>query len=76
MADDASSRNKHIDLFSRIEYFFQRLETYTGIPPTVGMTDVLVAIMVEVLSILAIATNEAKLGPLSESMLLISTILN
>jgi len=40
------------------------------------MTDVIVAIMVEVLAILAIATNEAKLGRLSESMLLIFTIIN
>ena len=42
---------------------------YTGITPTTAMTDVIVDIMVEVLSILAIATKEAKRGRLSESML-------
>jgi hypothetical protein len=75
-AEDVSSRDKLIDLFIRIEHFFRRLEVYTGIAPTIAMMDVIVDIMVEVLSILAIATKEAKLGRLSESMSLIFTILN
>jgi hypothetical protein len=33
------------------------------------MTDIIVDIMLEILTILAIATNEVKLGRLSESML-------
>jgi hypothetical protein len=32
------------------------------VPPTVAMTDVIVKIMIEVLSILAIATKEIKQG--------------
>jgi hypothetical protein len=75
-AEDARSRDKLIDLFIRIESFFRRLEIYTGITPTVFMTDIIVEIMVEVLSILAIATKEAKDGRISESMWLIFTILN
>jgi hypothetical protein len=76
VAEDASSRDKIIDLFIRIEHFFRRLEVYTGITPTVPMTQIIVDIMVELLSILAIATKEAKVGRLSESMSLIFTILN
>jgi hypothetical protein len=55
------------DLFSRIENFFKRLESYTEKPPTPAMTDVIVKIMIEVLSILAIATKEIKQGRSSES---------
>ena len=40
------------------------------------MTDIVVDIMVEVLTILAIATNEVKRGRLSESMLRRFTILD
>lgn len=38
--------------------FFCRLEIYTGITPTTSMRDIIVEIMVEVLTILAIATKE------------------
>ena len=51
-----------IDIFVRIESFFKRLESYTEVPPTAAMTDVIVKIMIEVLSILAIATKEIKQG--------------
>ena len=46
--------------------FFRRLEVYTQVPPTTEMMDILVQIMVEVLSILGIATKEIKQGLLSE----------
>ena len=49
-----------IDIFVRIESFFKRLDSYTEVQPTVAMTDVVVKMMVEVLSILAIATKEIK----------------
>ena len=58
-----------INIFNRIEHFFRRLEIYTVLTPTVGMTDVIVEIMVEVLTILAIATEEVKRGLLSEFIL-------
>jgi hypothetical protein len=67
VAKDANaSQDKLIELFSRIEHFFRRLEIYTGITPTTAMTDMIVEIMVEVLTILAIATKEVKRGPFSE----------
>ncbi len=46
--------------------FFGRLETYTRVPPTAEMMDMIVQIMVEVLSILGIATKEIKQGRMSE----------
>jgi hypothetical protein len=55
------------NVFERIENFFRRLETYIEVPPTAGMTDMIVKIMIEVLSILAIATKEINQGKASES---------
>ena len=49
-----------------MEDFFSRLETYIGVPPTTGMMDMIVKIMAEVLSILAIATKEIKQSRASE----------
>ena len=57
-----------IDVFVRIESFFKRLESYTEVRPTDAMTDVIVKIMIEVLSILAIATKEIKQGRSSRSI--------
>ncbi len=75
--DARASRDKLIDLFSSIGRFFQRLEIYTGITPTTAMTDIIVDIMVEVLTVLAIATKEVSRGWLSESSMLCRfTILN
>ena len=53
-------------VFERIENFFKRLDTYVEVPPTTGMTDIIVKIMVEVLSILSIATKEIKQTRASE----------
>ena len=53
-------------VFECIENFFRRLETYVGVPPTAGMTDIIVKIMVEVLVILSIATKEIKQSRASE----------
>ena len=60
-------------VFERIENFFRRLETYVEVPPTAGMTDIIVKIMVEVLSILSIATKEIKQSRASE---LITGVMN
>ena len=49
-----------IDLFERIESFFKRLESYTEVKPSEEMTDMMVKIVVEVLSVLAIVTVEIK----------------
>jgi hypothetical protein len=55
-----------MDIFERIEMFFRRLEIYTEVPPTTEMMDTIILIMVEVLSILGIATKEIKQGRMSE----------
>ncbi|KAF8488440.1 hypothetical protein F5888DRAFT_1292864 [Russula emetica] len=60
--DIDASQDVLIDIFVRIESFFKRLESYTEVPPTAAMADVIVKIMVEILSILAIATKEIKQG--------------
>jgi hypothetical protein len=56
-----------IDIFVRIEGFFKRLESYTELRPTAAMSDVIVKIIIEVLSILGIATKQIKQGRSSES---------
>ena len=48
---------------------FRRLDIYTEVPLTVEMMDIIVQILVEVLSILGIATKEVKQGRLSEYLL-------
>ena len=55
-----------VDVFERVESFFRRLEIYTEVPPTTEMMDTIIRIMVEVLSILGIATKEIKQGRMSE----------
>ena len=55
-----------VDIFVRIEGFFKRLVSYTKVPPTTAMADVIVKIITEVLSILAIATKGIKRGRSSE----------
>jgi len=62
----SASQDKLINVFERIENFFSRLETYIKLSPTAGMTDVIVKIMTEVLSILSIATKEIKQSRASE----------
>jgi hypothetical protein len=57
-----------VDLFERIENVFRRLEVYIGVPPTVGMTDKIVKVLVEVLCILAMVTKEIKQNRASESI--------
>ena len=61
-----ASQGMLVDLFERIESFFKRLECHTELKPSEAMTDMMVEIMVEVLSILAIAIMEVKRGQLSE----------
>ncbi|KAF8262885.1 hypothetical protein EI94DRAFT_1808101 [Lactarius quietus] len=60
--DVDASEDALADLFECIENFFKCLESYTEVPPTDAMTDMIVKIMVEVLNIFVIATKEMKLG--------------
>jgi len=55
-----------MELFNRIEFFFRRLEIYTEVRLTTAMKEILVQIMVEVLMIVGMATQEMKSGRLKK----------
>ncbi|KAI0249901.1 hypothetical protein BJV78DRAFT_634272 [Lactifluus subvellereus] len=55
-----ASQDALVDLFGRIETFFERLETYVEVRPTEATKNLIIKIMVETLGILAIATKETK----------------
>ena len=51
-----------VDLLESIESFLKRLDIYTKITPTVAMTETVVKTLVELISILALATKFIKQG--------------
>ena len=57
-----------VDVFESIDHFLNRLDIYTKIPPTVAMTEMVVKILVELLSTLALSTEQIKEGKSSESV--------
>jgi hypothetical protein len=59
------SQDTLVDIFERIEMFFRRLQIYIEVRPTTEMMDIIIQIMVEVLSILGIATKEIKQSRMS-----------
>jgi len=65
--DVSTSYDALIDLLESIGNFLNRLDIYTKIPLTAAMTDIVVKILVEVLTTLALATRQVKQGRLSES---------
>ena len=64
--DVRASRDTLVDIFERIEMFFRRVEVYTELQPTAEMMNMIIEIMVEVLSILGIATKEVKQSRISK----------
>jgi hypothetical protein len=64
--DVRASQDTLVAIFERMETFFHRLEIYTRVSPPPEMMDLIVKIMVEVLSILGIATKEVKQGRMSK----------
>ena len=61
-----SSYDALLELFECLGNFLKRLEIYTTIPPTPILTEVIVKIMVELLSVLALATKQIKQGRFSK----------
>ena len=55
-----------VDLLESVEHFLKRLNIYTKVPPTPAMTGIVVKIMVELLSTLALATKYINQGRPSE----------
>jgi hypothetical protein len=49
-----------------MEIFFHRLEVYIEVAPTTEVMDIITKIMVEVVTLLVIATKEIKQGRTSE----------
>jgi hypothetical protein len=67
--DVSASYDVLIDLFMSIKRFLRRLEIYTNNPGplTTAMSDIVVENLVEVLSVLALATKQVKQGRISVS---------
>ena len=57
-----------IDLLESIEHFLNRLNIYTLIPPTLAMDEIVVKILVELISTLALVTEKLKQRRSSESV--------
>ena len=55
-----------VDLLESFDHFLNRLDIYTKILPTVAMTEMVVKIIVELLSALALVTKQIKQGKPSE----------
>ena len=54
-----------VELFECVANFLKRLNIYTEIPFSHTMTDIIVKILIEVLSVLALATKQIKKGRFS-----------
>jgi hypothetical protein len=64
--DISASYDALADLFASFENFLSRLHIYIGVPPTPALTNILVKIIAEMLSTLALATKQVKQGRFSE----------
>jgi hypothetical protein len=64
--DVSSSYDALVDLFECLGNFLKRIQIYSDIPLTPSMTEISVKIMVELLSVLALATKQVKQGRFSE----------
>lgn len=62
------------DLLENIKKFFIRLEIYVKLPPMEEMTEIIVDVMVHLLHILALLTEEIKRGRISELIHLIGRL--
>ncbi|KAF8486833.1 hypothetical protein DFH94DRAFT_3508 [Russula ochroleuca] len=64
--DVSTSYDALVDLFESFESFLRRLDIYTKIPSTTAMTEIIVKILIELLSTISLAIQQAKQGRLSE----------
>ena len=67
--DVSSSYDALVDLLESIEHFMSRLDIYTRVPSTGAMTEIIVKIMVETISTLALVTKQIKQKRPSEYIL-------
>jgi hypothetical protein len=67
--DVRAGQDALFEVFERIEAFFQRLEIYTKAAFNQEMVDIITKILVEVLNVLGIATEEIRQGRISKLLL-------
>ena len=67
--DVSASYDALVDLLESIERFMNRLDIYTRIPLTENMTEMIVKIMAELISTLALVTKQVKQKRPSEYVL-------
>ncbi|KAH9965156.1 hypothetical protein BJV74DRAFT_799613 [Russula compacta] len=60
--DVSASYDALVDLLESISNFLERLDIYTKIPPTTAMSKIIVKILVQLISTLAIAMKQIKQG--------------
>jgi hypothetical protein len=58
-----------VDIFECVDNFLRRLSIYNEIPPTPAMTEMVIKIMAELITVLALATKQMKQGRFSMSSL-------
>jgi hypothetical protein len=68
--DVGKSYDAIVELFESFESFLRRLDIYTSIPSTTAMKGIIIKILIELLSTISLAIQQAKQGRLSESHLL------
>ncbi|KAH9978330.1 hypothetical protein BJV74DRAFT_141737 [Russula compacta] len=64
--DVSASYDALVELFESTLSFLKRLDIYTKIPLTTGMTEIIVKILIQVISTLAVATKQIKQGRLKK----------
>ena len=64
--DVGKSYDAVVELFESFESFLRRLEIYTKIPSTTAMKGIIIKILIELLSTISLAIQQAKQGRLSE----------
>ena len=64
--DISTSYDALVDIFESFESFLRRLDIYTKIPSTTAISEIIVKILIELLSTISLAIQQAKQGRLSK----------
>jgi hypothetical protein len=72
--DTTASYDTLVDLLESMEGFLNRLDIYAKFPPTPIMAEIIVKILVELLSTLAVATKQVEQGRSSESIFVVAVV--
>ena len=69
----SSSYDALVELFECIGNFLKRLRIYTDVPMSSSMTEIIIKIMVELLSVFSLATKQIKQGRFSKWIVIFET---